>query len=104
MPSSASVLRARKPRREVVGESRCTGRRSEHVGDQTAVESFPVAAYELREFKNQLPRIVDVPRISHADLAAKARTLPEKWKNCDHLLLEYRSLPSASLCRNRGTT
>ena len=48
-----------------------------------SVESFPVAAYELREFMNQLPRIVDVPRIAHADLVAKARTLLKKWKNRD---------------------
>lgn len=43
-------------------------------------ECFNVAAYELREFMNELPRALDLPVIDYEQLTARIGTFVNEWK------------------------
>jgi hypothetical protein len=55
-------------------------------------EALHVAAYELREFMNSLPRVLDLPFVPHVQVLNKVHTLVAQW----------RKKSSASACLKDG--
>lgn len=43
-------------------------------------EALPVAAYELREFMNILPTVLDVPVVPHGQLKDKVQAIVTQWR------------------------
>jgi hypothetical protein len=50
------------------------------IARNDGLEAWHIAGYELREFMNALPSVLDVPLVDHSQVLNKVRILVDRWK------------------------